>query len=190
MGGGYNTDKDRFLAVLKINFLMFIGELIIGLYSGSWAMLSDSFHLFLDTLAPLISYIPELHIPGISKNRVKKISVQISISLFFIVAGVIVYEAVARISNPRELRIDFWFFLVATLGLIGNIYSFLILKRRGDENCSVLRKLLSRHMLVDAGGSVVVIFGAIGVLVWKINILDPILSIILAILIMIAPFID
>ena len=96
----------------------------------------------------------------------------------------------ARINNPPELRINFWFFLVAIVGLMGNIYSFLILKRWGDENHSVIRKLLSRHMLVDAGGSVVIILGAIGILVWKINILDPILSIILAVLIIIAPFID
>ncbi len=190
MGSGHRTDKDRFLAVLWINFFMFLGELAVGLYSGSLAMLSDSFHLLLDTLAPLISYLSEFKILGLSEKRLKKIVTQISISMFFIVAGVILYEAMIRIMDPPELKIDIWFFIVATIGLIGNIYSFLVLKKKEGEEYSTIRKLLSRHNLVDAGGSVVVILGAVGILIWNLNILDPILSIILAILIIAAPFID
>ncbi|MBI2064546.1 MAG: cation transporter [Candidatus Yanofskybacteria bacterium] len=168
---------------------MFIAELAVGLYSGSLAMLSDSFHLFLDTLAPLISYLSEFKFFGLSEDRIKKTVTQVSISLFFIVAGVIIWEAVSRIINPPELKINFWFFLVAIIGLIGNIYSFLILKKEEGEDYSIIRKLLSRHMLADAGGSIVVILGAIGIAVWNLNVLDPILSIILAVFIILAPFI-
>lgn len=188
-GHHHHNDKDRYLAVLKINFLMFIGELAVGLYSGSLAMLSDSFHLFLDALAPLISYLSEFKILGLSEDKLRKIVIRISISLFFIVAGGIIYEAIIRMRNPPELHINFWFFIVAIIGLAGNFYSFLILKKEEGEDCSVIRKLLSRHMLADAGGSVVVIIGAISMSVWHINTLDPILSIILAILIILAPFI-
>ena len=44
-------------------------------------------------------------------------------------------------------------------------------------------------MLADAGGSIVVILGAVGIYAWNLNILDPVLSIILAILIILASFI-
>ena len=190
MGSGHRTDKDRFLAVSIINLLMMAGELAVGLYSNSWSMLSDSFHLFLDTLAPLVSYLSEFNIFGLPENKIKKIAARISISLFFIAAGIIAWEAMARIKNPPELKINFWFFLIAVIGLIGNLYSFLILKKEKNGNWSVVRKLLSRHMLIDIGGSVIIIIGAISILIWQNYILDPILSVIFAVIIILAPFID
>lgn len=188
MGSGHRTDKDRFLAVLKINFTMFVGELIVGLYSGSWVMLSDSFHLFLDTLAPLVSYLSEFNIFGLSESKIKKIAARISLALFFVAAGVVIVEALSRIAEPPELKINIWFFLIAMVGLVGNFYSFLILKKEGDQKVSYIRKLLSVHMLVDAGGSIVVIASGLGVLVWQLFILDPILSLILAGLIILSSF--
>ena len=190
MESGRWSDKNRFLAVLKINFLMFVGEFAVGLYSGSWMMLSDSFHLFLDTLAPLSAYLSELRILGLSQDKIKKASARFSISLFFIAAGVVAWEAITRIKKPPEIKINTWFFVVAIIGLIGNFYSFLVLKKEGGENWSVIRKLLSRHMLIDTGGSIIIIVGAIGILIWQNYILDPILSLVLAVFIVLAPFVD
>ena len=89
MGSGYHSDRDRFLAVLKINFLVFIAELASGWYSGSLSMTSDSFHVSLHIVASLVALASEFKFLGFSSENIKKCSAGINISLFFPLAAMI-----------------------------------------------------------------------------------------------------
>ena len=185
MKSGHRSDKDRFLVVLKVNFLMFIAELTVGLYSGSLMMLSDSFHLFLDFLSQVVAYISELKLSWLSENKLKKLSAWFIVLLFFPTAGFIFYEAVTRLANPVPVKINFWFLLVAFIGLAGNFYSSFILKPEKGEEYSIIRKASFWHNAQDFVCSIIVIIGAFVILKGGNVSIDPKLSIILAVSIII-----
>ena len=179
----HREHKIRFLRILKINIVVFISELLVALYSGSLTMLSDSFHVSLHILAPLTAYISEFEFLGFSGKTIKKWTAGINIILFFILAGGIAHEAWGRITNPPQLRIGIFFFVIAILGLLANIYNANLLHTIKDKECNQNIKPLFWHMVFDSAGSVIVIIGAV-VMYWtSVYILDPILSFILAALI-------
>ena len=183
MGSGYHSDKDRFLAVLRINFLVFIAELVSGWHSGSLSMTSDSFHVSLHIVASLVALASEFNFLGFSPENIKKWSAGINISLFFPLAAMIGFEAYERWQNPPTVNITFIFFMIAGLGLAANLYTIKILD--GDHSENENKFLLRIHMGFDAIGSVIVIIG--GAVIGKTNLywLDPAASLILSGLIVI-----
>ena len=176
----HNTHKNRFLLILQINLVVFIGELLVALYSGSLTMLSDSLHVSIHIVAPFLAYISEYEFGGISGKSIKKWTAGINIILFFVLAAGIAYEARERLSLPPQLRLGPTFFVVAILGLVANIYSANILHNIEDDECEQNVKPLFWHMVFDSAGSVIVIVGAVLMYVTHLFILDPILSFILA----------
>lgn len=185
MGDGHRNDKDRFLAVFKINVIAFFLELIVGIYSGALTMISDSFHLSIHIIAPLIAYFSELNIGNYSPRFIKKYSAGFNIFLFVVLAFGIGFEALERFRQPPEIKVNFLFFAVAFIGLLANIYTAGLLHKSNGGSYSINRKALFWHMVFDALGSLILIFGAF-VLVSTGNYkIDPILSILLAILIVV-----
>lgn len=176
----HKLHKSRFLLILRINLVIFIAELLTALYSGSLAMLSDSLHVSIHVLAPFVAYLSEFEFLGFSGDRIKKWTAWVNIFLFFFLAGFIAYEAWQRLSYPPELRIGLMFFLVAILGLGANVYCAGILHRIEDKECHQNIQPLFWHMVFDSAGSVIVIIGAAIMSGTQLYILDPVLSFILA----------
>lgn len=187
MGSGYRTDKDRFLAVLKINIVVFLAELLAGIYSKSLSMTSDGFHASLHIIVALVALASTYEFMGFPPDKIKQWAAGINIALFFPLAGMISYEANKRLNDPPEINITSLFFLVAVLGLIANIYTIKILHRKSGEEHSENKNrfLFSVHMIIDAIGSVIVIIGAIEIYHSGNYLLDPKLSFVLAGLIVI-----
>lgn len=187
MGSGYLTDKDRFLAVFKINTFVFLAELTVGIYSESLSMMSDGFHASLHIIIALVALASTYEFMGFSPEKIKHWSAGINIALFFPLAGMIGYEANQRLNDPPEINITSVFFLVAILGLVANLYTIRILHGGAGEAHSKNknRLLLKVHMIVDAIGSVMVIIGAVGIYHSGNYLLDPKLSFVLAGLIVI-----
>lgn len=187
MGGGYWTDKDRFLAVFKINLAVFAVELLAGWYSGSLSMVSDGFHASLHVIASLVALASEYKFLGFPSEKIKLWSAGINIILFFPLAALISYEAHGRLSNPPVLNLTPMFFFVALSGLVANVYTVWILKpdhhKTGSKNKN--RFYLFIHMIVDTIGSIMVVVGGIEIYRTGAYALDPKLSFALAGLIII-----
>lgn len=182
MGSGHWTDKDRFLAVFKINVVVFVLELLAGWYSGSLSMTSDSFHLSLHIIVSLVALASEFQFLGFSSQKIKRWSAIINIALFFPLAYLIVSEANKRLQNPPIVTIGSTFFIIAILGLAANLYTIKILGATSEDGHpkNENRLLLWIHMVFDALGSVIVIVG--GILINRTSLfwLDPVASFILA----------
>lgn len=181
MRSDYRTDKDRFLTVLKINLPVFIAELAIGIYSESLTMISDSVHLSIHIIAPLIAYVSELQISNLPQEKIKQWTAKFNTFLFIILAGLISHEAWQRLFNTPDLKLTPIFFVIAFIGLAANIYTTKILyKQPGQEEYSINREALFWHMALDAIGSIILILGTIVIYYTEINLIDPILSFVLA----------
>lgn len=191
MGSGHWTDKDRFLAVFKINSVIFVIELLAGWYSGSLSMISDGFHVSLHVIVSLVALASEYQFLGFSPIKIKRWSAWINIILFFPLAYIIASEANVRWQNPPTVHLTPIFFTVAILGFAANICAVFILDpkhhRHSVKNENVL--IFYIHMIVDTVGSIIVLIGAIEIARTGNYSIDPIASLFLSGLIVLSAII-
>src|SRR5262249_54072753 len=98
-----------------------------------------------------------------------------------LVALYIFYEAYHRFLNPPSVKAD-WMLVVAVIGLLANIASAWILFGKHKESLNVRGAFF--HVLTDAIGSVGAIIASIAIIVSGYQVADPLISIIVAVLIL------
>ena len=102
--------------------------------------------------------------------------------LILVVAAVwIIFEAVRRIGQPADV-VGGGVLVVATLGLAVNLGSAVLLSRAQDRSLNMRGAFV--HMALDAAGSVAAIVAGIAVVVWGANWVDPVMSILIALLVL------
>lgn len=179
--------KALFISVI-LTLGMMVVEFIAGYLYGSLMLISDGIHMLSHASALAISYLAV----RLAKRKVSekypfglyRIEILAALLNGITLAGFsfwIVYEAVQRILNPvtviggRELT------LVAIIGLAVNLTTAFILWRSGVEDLNTKSAFL--HMLADTFSSVVIIIGGVIIVFTNFYIVDPILSIVVAVLV-------
>lgn len=180
------TRKNIFIAFI-LNLLFSIFELIGGFFTGSVAISSDAIHDFGDSMSIGIAYLLE---KLSEKKPTKKYTfgyVRFSVLgglitnlVLLMSSGIVIYNAIIRIITPRAIDYN-GMFIFALIGLLVNIIASYF--THGGK--SINQKSVNLHMIEDAFGWLVVLLGAIIIRFTNLYILDPILSIILAIFIII-----
>ncbi|HSH52797.1 MAG TPA: cation diffusion facilitator family transporter [Bacteroidales bacterium] len=178
--------KNLFISVF-LNAIITIAEFIGGILSNSLALISDAVHNLSDTLALVISYIAM--IASNKNSNVKKTfgykRIEILAALFNAVVLIAIslylfYEAYKRFLNPEPIGSKLMF-IVATIGLAGNLISILLLHKDSSHNLNVKAAYL--HLLGDTLSSVGVIAGSILIYFYNITWLDPLLTVIIGLII-------
>ncbi|VBB07710.1 cation efflux protein [Lucifera butyrica] len=168
-----------------LTLIILIVELFGGFISHSLALLSDAGHVLTDIAAIGLSWYA---VKQSEKSANEKLTYGYfragilaafinGITLIFITLWIL-WEAYNRFQNP-ELVTPTWMFVSAGVGLILNLY--LGLGMRHDENINVKSAVL--HMLGDAAASAGVIIGGIIISFTHWYVIDPILSVLIALLI-------
>lgn len=176
---------------IRTVFLMTAGYAVVqavgGLVSGSLALVADAGHMVSDAVALLLALIAYrvAHRPATPEvsygfHRVRVLAALANGATLLLLVGWIVWEAIARFRQPIEVMAG-PMLVVAVIGLGVNIAGFLILRagNRGDGN---LRGAML-HVLGDLLGSVGAIGAAIGILLAGWTVLDPLLSVLVALLV-------
>lgn len=181
--GGEINEKNLFISII-LNLVITLAEFIGGILSNSLALLSDAIHNFSDSFSMLASYI-SIKIgkkePGYSMTfGYKRIEILAALFNSFTLALIcifIIYKAIVRFIQPEpiESNIMLW---VATIGLVANLISVLLLFR--DKQKSINIKSAYLHLLGDTLSSVIVIIGAVFINIFKIYWLDPVLTILIS----------
>ena len=180
------TEKNILVAfILNLSFSIF--EFIGGIFTGSVAILSDSIHDIGDAVSIGISYLFEKkskkqpddkYTYGYARFSVIGSVITTLILLFGSLA--VIYNAIIRIFNPIAINYN-GMIVFAVVGVIVN-FCAAYFTREGD---SLNQKAVNLHMLEDVLGWIVVLVGAIIMRFTDISIIDPILSISVAIFILI-----
>jgi len=161
--GHGNNGKNIGWAIL-INIGITIAEAVGGTLSGSLALLSDAGHNLSDVISLGLSFLGEKisekkatrrHTFGFKRTEIFTALIN-SLSLVGI-AVFIVVEALKRISSPSELSLGLML-AVATIGLLGNLFSMLIL---GKKESTLNVKAAYLHLFYDAISSVAVIISGL-----------------------------
>ena len=180
------TEKNILIAFL-LNLLFSIIEFIGGAITNSVAIMSDSIHDMGDAMSIGVSFFLERKSTKSPDNKYTygyiRYSVLGSIITTFILLGgsvLVIYNAIGRLVNPVEINYN-GMIGFAVLGVSINFLAAYFTK----EGDSLNQKSVNLHMLEDVLGWVVVLAGAIIMRFTDIKIIDPILSIGVAIFILI-----
>ena len=103
--------------------------------------------------------------------------------ILLISSGIVIYNAIRRIISPSPINYN-GMFIFAIIGLIVNLIATII--THGGN--SINQKAVNLHMLEDVLGWLVVLIGAIIIKLTNLYVIDPILSILVAIFIIFNSF--
>ncbi len=180
------TEKNILIAFL-LNLLFSIFEFAGGIFTGSVAILSDAVHDIGDAVGIGASYVLEKmskrqpdakYTYGYARYSVIGSVITTLILLFGSVA--VVYNAVTRILHPSPIHYN-GMIVFAVVGVMVNLCAAFF-TREGD---SLNQKAVNLHMLEDVLGWAIVLVGAVVMRFTDFAVLDPILSIGVAIFIFI-----
>ena len=182
---GLNTTTGRLFTTMALNFVITIVQIIGGIFSNSLALISDALHNLSDGVSIIISYFAiqlkkkdssYKHTFGLKRAEI--LAAVINASALIVIYAFLFYEAVKRFMNPEEIE-PLTMSIVAAIGLIANIIGTLLLKRDSKDSLNIRSAYM--HLLSDSVSSVAVIFGAIAIALWKINWIDPVLTLLIGI---------
>ncbi len=182
-----DSERKVLWAMLLTGGFMF-AEVIGGLVSGSLALLADAGHMLTDFASLALAWFafrlarrPADPQRSYGYHRFQVVAAYTNgISLFAIALWIIV-EAIGRFLDPVSVM-GTQMLVVAALGLLVNVAAFWILHRGGGENINVRGAAI--HVLGDMLGSVGAIAAALVILWTGWTPIDPILSVVVALLIL------
>lgn len=187
-GGDATADGERrvFWALL-ITATFMLAEVVGGIISGSLALLADAGHMLTDAAALSLSWYafrasrqPSTPRHSYGQHRFQVLAALINGATLIGIAAWITIEAARRLFAPVEV-LGGPMLVIAVLGLAANIAAFAVLHRGDRENLNVRGAAL--HVLGDLLGSVAAIVAAAVILLRGWTPIDPILSVLVALLI-------
>jgi cation diffusion facilitator family transporter len=177
-------------------------KLIIGVISGSMAIISEAFHSGVDLLAAVIALLavkisdkPSDHEHPFGHGKFENLSGTIEAFLIFLAAGWIIYESVLKLIKPEPLDNLGWGIGIMFVSTVVNIVLTRTIMKTGKETDSMALIADAWHHLTDVWTSLGVFICL--VLIWggemifvgtHFHWLDPLAAIGVAILIIHAAF--
>lgn len=168
-----------------LTLVILVVEATGGFISNSLALLSDAGHVLTDIAAISLSWYalrqgqkPANERMTYGYDRTGILAALVNAVSLIIIAIVILWEAYHRFATPEPVQ-STAMFVSAGVGLLVNLY--MGLGMRGSEDINIRSAVL--HMLGDAAASAGVIVGGIIILFTHWYVVDPILSVLIALLI-------
>ncbi len=165
-----------------------LAEAIGGIYAGSLALLADAGHMLTDAAALGLAWLavrvaarPADWKRTYGFQRFEVLAAFANGLALFFIAIAISWEAATRIFMPVEV-LGGTMLIIATIGLLVNLSTLMILRTGGGANLNVRAALL--HVMSDLLGSVAAILAALVILWTGWTPIDPLLSILIALLIL------
>ena len=180
------TERNILIAfILNLTFSVF--EFVGGVLTGSVAIVSDAVHDVGDAASIGISFLLEKKSKRQPDDkftygyaRYSVIGSVITTLILLFGSAVVVYNAVGRIIEPTEIKYN-GMIIFAVVGVLVN-FAAALFTREGD---SLNQKAVNLHMLEDVLGWAVVLVGAVVMRFTDLAVIDPIMSIGVAVFIFI-----
>lgn len=178
------AERQRLVWVLAITGTFMVAEVVGGILSGSLALLADAGHMFTDAGALALSLVamrlaqrPPTPTKTFGYVRLEILAALVNGATLLAIAVFIVKEAWARLHDP--VAVDGPVMLtVAVLGLGVNVAGAMLLHGHAHDNLNMRGAYL--HVLGDLLGSVGAIAAAAVILLTGWTPADPIISVVIA----------
>jgi cobalt-zinc-cadmium efflux system protein len=182
---GREADQSALKTALTLILAFMVVEVAVGVLASSLALLSDAAHMLTDAAALAISLAaarlatkPPSGAMTYGLGRVEILSAQANGVTLLVLGAVIVYEAIARLVSPPDVRGGL-VLIVALAGIVVNLAAVAVLSRGAGER-SLNVEGSYRHILTDLYGFIATAIAAIVILVTGLNRADAIASLLIA----------
>jgi cobalt-zinc-cadmium efflux system protein len=165
----------RHIKPLMVSFLLILAflvvQIVVGVVTGSLALLSDAGHMATDALG-LGMALAAIQAASTARAhpqrtfglyRLEILAALLNAVLLFVVAGYVLFEAVGRIGDARDVA-SAPVLVVGVLGLAVNVAAFLLLRAGAKDSLNMRGAYL--EVVSDTLGSIGVIVAAV---VWGIT---------------------
>jgi len=173
---------------LVLNLLITVVEFAGGLISGSMALVTDALHNLSDVVSLLVSYAavraarrPKSLDFTFGWKRAQILAAVLNSSVLVVVALFMIIKAIERFAHPTDIAGNLMV-MIAGLGLVANVVGTLLLKKGAGQNMNIRSSYL--HLLSDAVSSAGVILGGIGIMIWHVVWIDPVVTILISLYIL------
>ncbi|MGE0036536.1 MAG: cation diffusion facilitator family transporter [Xanthobacteraceae bacterium] len=171
-----------------------IAKAIVGMSSGSLAILSEAAHSLLDFVATVMTYFAvrisgkpadEEHHYG--HGKVESVSALAETALLFVLSGIVVWEALQRLfgGHGHSVAATFWAFAVIIVSIVVDFFRARVLYRVAAEAKSEALEADALHFGSDMWSSVAVLIG-LGLVLLGYPWADAVAAIIVAVFICVA----
>jgi cobalt-zinc-cadmium efflux system protein len=181
-----NSGRVHIALVLTGAFM--VVEVIGGILSGSLALLADAGHMLTDTMALALAAVafrvssrPADAKRSYGYQRFQILAAFVNGLSLLVIVGWILFEAVRRMMSPPEVT-GTLMLMVASAGLIVNIVAFVVLHGGDQDNLNIRGAAI--HVAGDLLGSAAAIAAAVVIIYSGWMRIDPILSVLVAMLIL------
>ena len=190
---GHRPRQRRALLIsMALTVVMCAAEFAAGLWTGSLMLLSDAVHMLSHAVSLAVSYLaiwmaarPRSARSNYGLHRAEILGSLVNGLGLFALSGWIVWESIERFQSPTPI-LGREMIAVAVLGLLVNAGTAWILARSGAEDLNTRSALL--HMLGDLLSSVVIVLGGVVLVFTDWTWLDPLLSMLVALVIVVWAF--
>jgi len=185
-------DRKSSVALLSIgsNTMLIILKVVAGILSGSVSIISEAIHSSMDLMASCVAFFsvrtsskPADREHPYGHGKIENISGIVEGVLIFIAAGLIIFEAVKKISEPVEIEAAGIAIAVMLTAAVVNFFVSKILYKVGKEEDSMALEADALHLKTDIYTSLGVAAGIILIKLTGILVLDSIVAILVALLI-------
>ncbi|MCD9026520.1 cation diffusion facilitator family transporter [Cohnella silvisoli] len=178
------------LSILSNSFVVLL-KLVVGIVTGSVAVISEAIHSLLDLMASVIAYFsvrissrpPDRDHPY-GHGKFENVSGTVETLLIFVAGIWIIYESVKKLLHPEPIHLPLLGVVVMLVGAGINLIVGRVVKRAGEKMQSVAMRSNALHLLTDVYTSLGVAVSLLLVSLTDLYILDPLIGIALAVYIM------
>lgn len=183
-----NDSSNRLRLAFLMSAIILIVEIAGGIVSNSLAVLSDAGHVFTDLFALGLAWFaavqalrPATPHRTFGFHRAGILAALLNAGSLVLVSLFITWEAIRRLQSPEQVDSTLMM-IVAIAGLLVNLYVAFSLHAEPGENLNVRSAML--HVIGDILASVAVIVGAAVISLTGWTLIDPLLSVLIALIIM------
>jgi cobalt-zinc-cadmium efflux system protein len=181
-------NRRRLLAALLLTGGFMVVEAVGGWLAGSLALIADAAHMLTDTASLLLAWIafrvtdrPADRKRTFGYHRFPVLAAFVNGLALLVIVGWIAFEAIGRLLEPTPVM-GGTMLAIAIVGLLVNIVAFALLHGGSRENLNMRGAAV--HVLGDLLGSVGAIVAAGVILATGWTPIDPILSLLVALLVL------
>jgi cation diffusion facilitator family transporter len=145
---------------------------VVGVMSGSLALLSEAAHSLIDLGATVMTYFA-VRVSGkpadaehhYGHGKVESVSALAETALLFVLAGVVMWEAIKRLmsAEPPEVEATPWAFAVIVLSIVVDFLRARVLYRTAEKTSSHALEADALHFDSDMWSSLAVLVGLFGI---------------------------
>jgi cation diffusion facilitator family transporter len=167
-----NSKEQAALGSIAASAGLTVAKAIVGLFSGSLAILSEAGHSLIDLAATVLTYFA-VRVSGkpadaehqYGHGKMESVTALAETALLFLLTGVVVFEAVQRLigARPQAVAATLPAFAVIAASIVVDFFRARRLRRVADDSASEALQADALHFSSDMWSSLAVLIGLAGV---------------------------